>query len=220
MTIMEAIEARHSVRQFEDRKIEKELVQTLQSEIDGINKESGLHIQMFTEEPEAFQASKPSYGQFSGCRNYFALVGGKGKDEEIGYFGQRLALFAQQNGLNTCWVALTYKKGKVAPKINPGEKLYIVIALGYGKTQGATHRVKDETAVSDITSDSPEWYRNGVKAAILAPTAMNQQKFKLTRVGDKVSAKVAGMGFYTKIDLGIVKYNFEVGAGKENFNWA
>lgn len=27
------------------------------------------------------------------------------------------------------------------------------------------------------------------------------------------------MGFCTKIDLGIVKYHFEIGAGKENFEW-
>ena len=29
----------------------------------------------------------------------------------------------------------------------------------------------------------------------------------------------AGMGFYTKVDLGIAKYHFEIGAGKENFCW-
>lgn len=57
-----------------------------------------------------------------------------------------------------------------------------------------------------------------VADAIHAPTAMNQQKFKIMRSGNKVTAK-AGMGFYTKIDLGIVKYNFEIGAGKENFSW-
>lgn len=56
MTILEAIDQRHSVRQYEDKAIE----------------------------PEAFQANKPSYGQFSDCRNYFALVGKKGLDEEIG----------------------------------------------------------------------------------------------------------------------------------------
>ena len=46
---------------------------------------------------------------------------------------------------------------------------------------------------------------------------MNQQKFRLTYADGKVAAK-AGMGFYT--DLGIVKYHFEVGAGKDNFKWA
>lgn len=216
---MEAIEQRHSVRQFEDKLIDAETAAKLKAEIDTVNHDSGLHIQLFTDESEAFKGNEPHYGQFSGCKNYFALVGKKGMDEKIGYYGQRLVLYAQQLGLNTCWVALTYKKGKVVVDTASGEKLYIVIALGYGKTQGAAHKVKEETAVSDIAPDSPDWYRNGVKAALLAPTAMNQQKFKFSRAGDKVNAK-AGMGFYTKIDLGIVKYNFEIGAGKDSFNWA
>ncbi len=217
MKTIEAIEQRHSVRQYLEKPIEAELAGKLQDEIEAINRESGLHIQMFLNEPEAFQANKPSYGQFSGCRNYFAMVGKKGMDEEVGYYGQRLVLFAQQLGLNTCWVAMTYKKGKVTPQIGSGEKLYIVIALGYGKTQGVPHKLKDVSEVSDQTEDAPEWYRRGIRAALLAPTAVNQQKFKFTRNGDKVSVK-AGLGFYTKIDLGIVKYNFEAGAGKENFS--
>lgn len=49
--------------------------------------------------------------------------------------------------------------------------------------------------------------------------AMNQQKFLFTLNGNKVSAK-AGFGFYTKIDLGIAKYHFELGAGSEHFEWA
>ena len=189
MTLMEAIEQRHSVRQFEDKLIDAETAAKLKAEIDTVNHDSGLHIQLFTDESEAFKGNEPHYGQFSGCKNYFALVGKKGMDEKIGYYGQRLVLYAQQLGLNTCWVALTYKKGKVVVDTASGEKLYIVIALGYGKTQGAAHKVKEETAVSDIAPDSPDWYRNGVKAALLAPTAMNQQKFKFSRAGDKVNAK-------------------------------
>lgn len=219
MISMKTVEARHSVRQFEDKAIEPELLENLKDEISEINQESGLHIQLFHNEPEAFQVNKPSYGQFSGCRNYFALAGRKGKDQEIGYYGERLVLFAQDLGLNTCWVAMTYKKGKVAPKLDAGEKLYIVIALGYGKTQGVFHKLKKESVVSDLTSDSPDWYKQGIHAALLVPTAVNQQKFRFTRTGNKVHAK-AGIGFYTKIDLGIVKYNFEVGAGKGNFVWS
>ena len=64
----------------------------------------------------------------------------------------------------------------------------------------------------------PDWFGRGVEAALLAPTAMNQQKFLFTLDGSKVSSK-AGMGFYTKLDLGIVKYHFEIGAGRENFRW-
>ena len=64
----------------------------------------------------------------------------------------------------------------------------------------------------------PDWFKSGVEAELLAPTAMNQQKFLFSFDGNRVSAK-AGMGFYTKVDLGIVKYHFEVGAGTENFEW-
>ena len=64
-----------------------------------------------------------------------------------------------------------------------------------------------------------ERLRAGAEAALLAPTAMNQQKFLFTLDGNKVSAK-AGFGFYTKIDLGIAKYHFELGAGADHFEWA
>ena len=63
-----------------------------------------------------------------------------------------------------------------------------------------------------------DWFLRGIDAALLAPTAMNQQKFTFTCKGNQVSAK-AGLGFYSKTDLGIVKYHFELGAGRENFRW-
>lgn len=219
MNVTEAMERRHSVRQFEDRPIAEESLGRLRAEIERVNREYGLRIQLRTDEAEAFQAGKPQYGRFSGCRNYLAMVAEKGRDEVIGYCGEALVLLAQQLQLNSCWVALTFKKGKVRIEADKGEKLYLLIALGYGKTQGAAHKSKAAEAVSDVAADSPEWYKRGLRAALLAPTAMNQQKFKFTRAGERVSAK-AGLGFYTKLDLGIVKYHFELGAGRENFSWA
>ena len=65
---------------------------------------------------------------------------------------------------------------------------------------------------------TPDWFKKGIDAALLAPTAMNQQKFQFTLKENRVLAK-AGIGFYSKIDLGIVKYHFEIGAGKKNFDW-
>ena len=187
--------------------------------MDKVNRESGLTIQLEVNETEAFQAGQTSYGNFSGCRNYFVLTGPKGKDEEIGYYGEKLVLKAQELGLNTCWVAMTYKKSSAKGTVKPGEKRYMVIALGYGKTQGVPHKSKQMSDVSDYKEGDPDWYRDGVKAALLAPTAINQQKFRFTRNGEKVTAK-AGLGFYTKTDLGIVKYNFEVGSGKGPEVWA
>lgn len=221
MELIEAIRSRHSVRRYTDKPIEAEILNVLQAEIADCNKEGNLHIQLVTNEPKAFDSFMAHYGKFSGVKNYIALIGKKSDklDELCGYYGERLVLKAQQLGLNTCWVAMSYKKIPTAFETGSGEKLTVVIALGYGETQGVEHKSKSAEAVSNISAGTPKWFNDGVRAALLAPTAMNQQKFTLTYADSKVTAK-AGFGFYTKLDLGIVKYHFEVGAGKENFEWA
>ena len=221
MDLIEAMKARHSVRQYMDKPLEKKAVEELQAEIDACNQESGLHIQLVRNEPKAFDGFMAHYGKFSGVTNYIAMIGKKGPDleEKCGYYGERLVLKAQQMGLNTCWVAMTYSKIKTAFRIDDGEKLCIVISIGYGKNQGSAHKVKTADEVVKGDGAQPEWFRAGVEAALLAPTAMNQQKFTFALSGNRVSVK-AGIGFYTKIDLGIVKYHFEAGAGTEHFVWA
>lgn len=220
MELLEAIEKRHSVRAYEERAIEKDTKEKLEKFLEQCNQESGLHMQLVTEEPKAFDSFMAHYGKFSGVKNYIAVVGEKGPDfdEKCGYYGEKAVLYAQQMGLNTCWVGLTYRKEKGAFKVEGGEKLRLVIAIGYGETQGIEHKTKTVENVSKINGTAPDWFFKGVQAALLAPTAMNQQKFVLTLDGDKVSAK-AGRGFYSKVDLGIVKYHFEIGAGKDSSVW-
>ena len=208
---------RHSVRRYKNTPIEGEKLKALQKAVDEGNREAGLHVQLFTEEPEAFDANAAHYGQFSGCRNYFAMVGPADADEKIGYYGEKLVLLAQELGLNTCWAALTHGKSKAV--IGPDEKEVIVIALGYGKTQGIEHKSKKLSDVSNISADAPVWFKRGVKAALLAPTAVNQQKFRFERKGNTVTARAGRIGPCLKIDLGIVKCHFEIGAGKDNFTW-
>lgn len=220
MTLMEAMQARHSVRQYREEALRKEDAALLREEIEACNAESGLHIQLVCGEPKAFSGLLARYGKFSGVTNYIALVGKKGPDlsETCGYFGERIVLRAQQIGLNTCWVAMTYSKVPSAFSAGEGEKLCAVIAVGYGKTQGSGHRVKSLREVTEGEPPFPEWFVSGVEAALLAPTAMNQQKFRFALQGNRVSA-TAGSGFYTKLDLGIVKYHFEIGAGADAFTW-
>ena len=220
MTLMEAMQARHSVRQYREEALRKEDAALLRGEIEACNAESGLHIQLVCGEPKAFSGLLARYGKFSGVTNYIALVGKKGPDlsETCGYFGERIVLRAQQIGLNTCWVAMTYSKVPSAFSAGEGEKLCAVIAVGYGKTQGSGHRVKSVREVTEGEPPFPEWFVSGVEAALLAPTAMNQQKFRFALHGNRVSA-TAGSGFYTKLDLGIVKYHFAMGAGADAFTW-
>ncbi len=219
MDAVELMRSRHSVRSYLNKAIEEQKLSVLNAAIDAINREAGLHIQLFTEEPEAFDANAAHYGQFSGCRNYFAMVGGKDDDEKIGYYGEKLVLLAQELGLNTCWVALTFKRNRVRIDAEKNEKLHVVIALGYGANQGVPHKSKSVTELSNLSESSPEWFRKGMEAALLAPTAVNQQKFSFTQKGREVRARTK-LTFYGRMDLGIAKYHFELGAGKENFDWA
>lgn len=220
MNIKEAIFARHSVRRYIDKPIDDQTVQALRSCVEECNNEGNLHIQLVLNEPEAFGSLMAHYGNFEGVKNYIALIGQKSADldEKIGYYGEKIALFAQTLGLNTCWVAMTYKKIKTAFVLDKGEKLSMVLAIGYGKTQGVAHKSKSLEKVSNVANDDPDWFKDGVKCALLAPTAINQQKFFFLLEGRTVTAK-AGIGFYTKVDLGIAKYHFEIGAGRENFIW-
>lgn len=217
MDLLKAIDERRSVRSYLDKPIEEEKRERLAAVIAEYNNESGLHVQLVTDEPKAFDSFMARYGKFSGVKNYVALIGGKNADEKIGYYGEKIALTAQALGLNTCWVAMTYKKIKTAFELKKGEKVYCVLALGYGATQGAEHKVKTAEEVS-VADNPPEWFKNGVVAALKAPTAMNQQKFVFAYKNGKVEAS-AKFGFYSKIDLGIVKCHFELGAGKDNFEW-
>lgn len=221
MEWMETMKARHSVRQYQERPLAADAAAALRAELDVCNRESGLHMQLVTDEPKAFTGFMARYGKFSGVGNYIALVGPKTAqaEEACGYYGERLVLLAQRLGLNTCWVCLTYSKVKDAYAVAKGEKLYAVIALGYGANQGTAHKSKRPGEVAQAEGRVPDWFKKGVDAALLAPTAVNQQKFKFILQGDKVAAQ-AGSGPHTRLDLGIVKYHFELGAGKENFAWA
>lgn len=219
MTLTQAMQARHSVRHYDDRPLTPEDAAALREEIETVNRLSGLDLQLFVDEPQALAPGRASYGQFKGCRNYLAVVGPKGMEEAAGYWGEHLVLFAQTRGINSCWVGLTYSKKSVKDADPAQAKRYAVIALGYGLDDGTAHKSKAIERVSDYTDDAPRWYRSGIEAALLAPTAMNQQRFRFSRKGNVITLK-PGIGPYTKVDAGIVKYHFELGAAGYNFDWA
>ncbi len=223
MTELEALQSRHSVRKYQDRPLESSAVAALQEENEKINKEGDLHMQLVLNERKAFKGFL-SYGSFSNVANYVMVVGKKSDSLEYraGYYGEKLVLFAQSIGLNTCCVGLTYKKVDGAFEVGSDEKVVLCIAVGYGEADGyRSHKIKRPDQVSNVTPNSPEWFKKGVDAALLAPTAVNQQKFYFEYIPDnKVKpSKGTSLVGYTKIDLGIAMYNFEIGAGRENFQW-
>lgn len=229
MTEIEAIKVRHSVRQYLDKPIEAEKIEAIQACIDRCNREGGIHLQLVTNEPKAFRKGVdwPKYGKFGNVENYIAVVAPKGRSGDVtaGYYGEKVVLLVQTLGLNSCWVGLTFKKVKQAYSVGEGEELKAVISIGYGAAQGVQHPQKKTVADVAVNKSSaasfPEWFVNGVEAALLAPTAVNQQKFEFVLHDDNRVEAVAKFSLigYAHLDLGIAKYHFEVGAGKGNFEW-
>ena len=138
MDIKEAIKERHSVRYYKDEPISEQHRAELDVLISQCNEESGLSMQLVVDDPECFDTLLAHYGKFKNANNYIALVGKSSLDdldELAGYYGERIVLEAQMLGLNTCWVAGTYGKGKCKADKQAGEKIVCVIAIGYGAPQ-------------------------------------------------------------------------------------
>ncbi|UKK80018.1 nitroreductase family protein [Segatella bryantii] len=218
MDIKEAIYARHTVRKFQDKPLAEDVVKALQARIEKVNKEHQVNIKLVTNE------SVPVWGVMKffmtkGLKNYLVLLGPDRADieESLGYCGIDIALYAQTLGLNTWWVGGTYSKNSASKDVE-GSVINGIIALGYGQVQGVPHKSKAFEDVCQYEGAMPEWFKQGVEAALLAPTAMNKQKFMITGKDNEVSISCDN-GKWSGTDLGIVKYHFEVGAGKDNFQW-
>lgn len=215
MEILKIMKQRHSVRQYTEQVIEQEKRLALNDLVQKINQEADLHVQVIYDDPECFDSFMAHYGNFTGVRNYIALVGKKSPklEETLGYYGEMLVLEVQKLGLNTCWVALTHGKSKAV--VHNGEKLVCLISVGYGTTQGKEHKNKPLSELCNYSEQMPDWFLAGMDAALLAPTAMNQQKFYFELLPDETVKASCGRGFYTKLDLGIVKYHFEAVSGRK-----
>lgn len=219
MDLKEAMKVRHSVRKFKEIPLEDELVLLLRQKMAELCRKSTLQMALITNEPKAFSGPLAHYGKFEGCANYIVLASGKGMERVLGYYGEELVLYAQTLGLHTCWVALTYKKSALSFTPERGKKVRMILAIGHGRHRGVPHKSKPLASLCTVEGEMPAWFRAGMEGALTAPTAINQQKFHFTLLPNgKVSAK-ALLGPYAKTDLGIAQLHFELGAGRENFEW-
>lgn len=219
--IMDIIRARHSVRSYRDEPIDSETLAALRQIAGECARQSGLDIQIVTGNPEVFQLVARA-GFVRGADAHIAFVtDGRMQDEAVGYWGQRLVLAAQEMGLNTCWVAFIARK-KSHARVPVGKTLRIGIAIGYGQTQGSPRSTKTVAQLGTVECDeTPEWFALAMEAAQLAPTAMNNQHFRITLRADgrTVSAQATKNGAWDAVDLGIVKRNFEEAANEAGADW-
>lgn len=216
MTDIEAIRERHSVRHYKDEKIEAEKIAILNELISSLNQEGDLHLQLIEDAGNTYNKLLNKAMGLASAPSVIACVGKDDAtlEERIGYYGQKLVLQAQKLGLNTCWAG-TFNKKNIGAQVSDGERLVISIAIGYGKESGRPHKSKSAEQVSDTSEGAPEWFSKGIEMALLAPTAINQQKF-LIRLGEDEKVEYIDKGGpFSKVDIGIVRCHFEIGSGRD-----
>ena len=213
----ELIRNRHSVRKYRDVPLKEDDIISINKILEGINK-NDLSFKLMTNE-NVFNLIL-GYGFIKNCKNYIVLSG-KDNDEleeKVGYYGELLVLKLLEIGINSCFVGGTYKKKKVNYDLPNNHKIVMVLAIGYGIDNGNKAKTKTFNEVS-LTKDVPDWYKNGIDMVLLAPSAINQKKWKFEFVKPNFVRAISGGNHFPKVDLGIAKFHFEIGAKKENFKW-
>lgn len=213
MSELNAIRERHSVRNYTSERIQAEKIVKLNEKIWELNEAGNLHLQLIEDAGNTYNRF---FNKVAGLGSAPSVIACAGPDDEtveqrIGYFGEKLVLYAQQLGLNTCWTGMFNKKN-ISADVREGEKLVICIAIGYGNDNGKPHKSKDMEQVIESKGDRPVWFNNGVELALLAPTAINQQKFVIRLNEDQTVDFIDKGGLFSQVDLGIVKCHFEIGA--------
>ena len=210
---------RHSVRKYTGQPIAPDAASALRDFLAACSSESGLDMMLVEDDPSAFRKLKAKITGISDVPAYIAIAGPADDPplERAGYYGEAAVLLAQTLGLNTCW-AMSCSPEHVNKLLPEGRRMIIGIAVGYGKDPGKPHKNKPLEKIAD-TDGMSVWFNKGIAAVMDAPTALNRQAFRFSYEGGKVDAVNTG-GRINRIDLGIARFHFELGAGAERFEWA
>lgn len=216
MSELDAIKERHSVRNYTPERIQAEKIVKLNEKIRELNEAGNIHLQLIE---DAGSTYNKLFNRVAGLGSAPSVIACVGPDDEtleqrIGYYGEKLVLYAQTLGLNTCWAG-TFNKKNIGADVRDGERLVISIAIGYGDGNGKPHKSKDMEQVIDAKGDRPFWFNKGVEMALLAPTAINQQKFLIRLNEDESVEFIDKGGIFSQVDLGIVKCHFEIGSERK-----
>lgn len=226
LTEWEAVRTRISCRSYQNKLVSNEDFQKLKDYIETLRQEAGLHIRLVHSEDAVL---KLAGAMFNGEVHTYAVLIGKDDAltaEKLGYFGEKLVLYATALGLGTCWVAGTYNKKSVLAEIPENEKIWDVIPIGYPteeipakqKMIRSMIRKKDRPIEKFLESHTPfaelpDWVQKGIQAMLLGPSAVNQQPVNIVYQEGRVSMKIWKNGHGLQYnDMGIAKKQFEAGA--------
>ena len=126
MNETDAIKQRHSVRQYKPDRIEDDKVALIKAKIHELNAEGNLHLQFIEDADKTYNKLFNKVAGLGSAPSVIACVGKDtpGLDQRVGYYGEKLVLYAQTLGLNTCWTG-TFNRKNITADISEGERLVI-----------------------------------------------------------------------------------------------
>lgn len=217
MDLKDAMNKRHVVRKYRNQPLLEETIEKLNKRIQKNNQAYYIDMKLMVNNNKAIHPFIKLL-LTKGVNNYIILSGDDSSDldQRLGYAGADIMLYAQTLGLNTWWIGSTFNRN--VSKYVENKKVIGIIVIGYGISQGVPHKSKKVEEVSKYKGDAPDWFVEGVKASLLAPTALNKQDFIVFGIGNKVKIECHN-SLFRGANLGLIQYHFELGAGKEKFYW-
>ena len=218
MTLLEAIDIRSSVRDFDTTPVLQEQIKKIGKLIDKYNSEANLTISWLDDVGSAFDSFFKSYGMFKGVRSVIALKSPKSTTdfaEKLGYYGEMLVLNAVALGLGTCWVGGTFDRKNPAFNFKEDEQMVAVIAVGHPTDEAKQKSPRKKKKVKKLymsDTEIPDWFISGMDAVSKAPSALNRQPVKFYYISGVTWAKTKNKNSLYSLDRGIAKAHFDIAA--------
>ncbi len=220
MELYEMIYRRKSVRSFENKPVDAEILKKINDFTENIHP---LYpdIKVCTEivDRENIKCILPWV-----TKQLIAIYSEskEGALENVGFMFQQLDLYMQSIGLGVCWLGMGRMNSKyVLENKNDNMKFVIMLAFGYPKGDATRADVNEfkRRALTEI-SDVPD---EKLEPARLAPSSVNSQPWYFTHEGETIHTYCAKQGIFSKIlgdmnriDIGICLAHMYV-ANSETF---
>ena len=231
----QAIFERRSRRNYEPKLIEADLSAYLKTLCTEFRPFPHARAVLVTESPNTvFKGVIGPYGKIKGSPVFIAFIGNmssRSVQEEVGYLGEGIILEATALHFATCWVAGFFRPEVVSSliEINEGERVLSITPVGYAKKHqsleerlmtgfGWTHRRKSPSKLvqGHNQKEWPEWTRAALRAARMAPSAVNRQPWRFRVEKDSITVSVDRPGrefnISKRLDCGIAMMHIEVAA--------
>lgn len=236
--INEIVSKRHSVRNYENTELSKEIKEKLQAYLDEINNSEGpfgtkVRISLIQKNDANKEVKLGTYGVIKGANQYLVAVCKKGDYdfENLGFLFEKVVLYCTSLGLGTVWLGGTFNKGNFAkavmlkedellPIVSPvgieGGKKSILGAL-FSKSNGPKRKdfaqiFFNENFETPLTYEEAKEYGEVLEMVRLAPSAVNKQPWRILKEGNSYHFYSEGKSEMSRIDIGIGMCHFYLSA--------